>query len=66
MNIYFAIPGGIFIILLLTGFLYCKNSMVAMRLLDLKVKTPIFNMINEITSSLIQVRILGRRLALLH
>lgn len=57
INFYFIIPAVIIVTFLVVGFIYCKNSMVAVKLLDLKLKIPIFNMVNEIISSLTQVRI---------
>lgn len=45
INIYFLIPSVIIIVLLIFGFLYCKNSAVAVKQLDLRIKSPIFNMV---------------------
>lgn len=66
INIYFVIPEIIFVGLLIAGFIYFKNSIVAVKILEVGAKIPIFSMINEIAMSLIQVRIYQRKLALLN
>ena len=46
INIYYVIPGVINFVLLMYGLYYCKNPILAIKQLDLRIKTPVFNMVN--------------------
>lgn len=46
INAYYSIPGGLNIVLLVIFFLYCKKVVVTVKQLDLKAKSPVYNMIN--------------------
>lgn len=61
INLYFLIPGGIYIVFLFAFFIYCKKTNVAAKQLDLKSKSPVYNMVSEMASGLIQIRIFKRR-----
>jgi ABC-type multidrug transport system fused ATPase/permease subunit len=59
INLYFII---VFIIFF---FIYCKRAIVDMKQLDLRLKSPVFNMVGEMISGLIQIKIFNRRYTLL-
>jgi ATP-binding cassette subfamily C (CFTR/MRP) protein 4 len=45
INLYFIIPGVINIIFIIFFFIYCKRAIVDMKQLDLRLKSPVFNMV---------------------
>lgn len=45
INLYFLIPGIINIIFIIFFFVYCKRAIVSIKQLDLRLKTPVFNMV---------------------
>ena len=61
INLFFLIPGFIYIVFLVLYFSYCKQAIVACKQLDLKSKSPLYNMVSETISSLIQIKIFKRR-----
>lgn len=65
INVYFLIPGILNIVFIVLFFLYCKNAIVAIKQLDLRLKSPVFNMVSEMISGLVQIKIFGRRFFLL-
>ena len=65
INVMFIPPGFVTIIFLIFFFNYCKPSIVESKQLDLKTRTPVFNIFSEMISGLIQIRIFGRRQSLL-
>lgn len=66
INIYFMIPGLIDIVFVVAFFLFCKNGIILAKQLDLRLKTPVFHMVGEMVSGLIQIRIFNRRSYLLN
>lgn len=66
INVFFLIPGVINIIFVVGFFLYCKKPIILIKQLDLRLKSPVFNMVGEMISSLIQIRIFKRRFYLLN
>ena len=65
INLLFIPPGVITIIFLIYFFIFCKKSIVESKQLDLRTRTPVFNIFGEMISGLVQVRIFGRRTSLL-
>lgn len=65
INLFFLIPGILNIIFILIFFAYCKNAIVTIKQLDLRLKSPVFNMVGEMISGLVQIRIFNRRFTLL-
>lgn len=65
INMYFIPLGVLNICFLVAYFLYCKRAIVSAKQLDLQTKSPVFNMVGEMISGLIQIRIYGRRFKLL-
>lgn len=65
INIHFLIPGIVNIIFIVVFFIYCKKVILAMKQLDLKLKSRLFSMVGEMISGLIQIKIFKRRLYLL-
>ena len=65
INLYFLIPGILNIIFIVLFYLYCKQAIILLKQLDLKLKTPVFNMVGEMISGLIPIRIFNRRFYLL-
>ena len=45
INLYFLIPGIIDIIFVIGFYLYFKHAIILAKQLDLKLKTPVFNMV---------------------
>jgi ATP-binding cassette subfamily C (CFTR/MRP) protein 4 len=65
INLYFIIPGVINIIFVILFFLYCKKPIVNIKQLDLRLKSPVFNMVGEMINGLVQIKIFNRRYNLL-
>ena len=65
INLFFLIPGVINIIFIVIFFIYCKAAIVAIKQLDLRLKSPVFNMVGEMISGLVQIKIYKRRFTLL-
>ena len=65
INVYFLIPGIINIVFLISYFIYCKYPIVGVKQLDLRLKSPVFNMVGEMISGLVQIKIFNRRFSLL-
>ena len=61
INLYFLIPGIINVVFIVGFFLYCKEVIIAVKQLDLTLKTPIFHMVGETISGLIQLKIFNQR-----
>ena len=65
INLLF-LPLGIFnLIVIVLFYRYCKRAIISVKQLDLRMKSPMFNMVNEMISGLIQIRIFGQRARLL-
>jgi ABC-type multidrug transport system fused ATPase/permease subunit len=45
INLYFIIPGVINLVLITLIYFYCKRPIIDMKQLDLRLKTPVFNMV---------------------
>lgn len=65
IDIYFLIPGILNIIFIVVYLIYCKKVILAIKQLDLKLKSPVFSMVGEMISGLIQIKIFKRRFYLL-
>jgi ATP-binding cassette subfamily C (CFTR/MRP) protein 4 len=65
INLYFIIPGVITIIFVILFFMYCKKAIVNIKQLDLRLKSPVFNMVGEMINGLVQIKIFNRRYTLL-
>ena len=65
IDLFFLIPGIITIFFLVGYFLFCKNTNIKVKELDLRKKSPVFSLVNEVISGLIQVRIFSRRSSLI-
>ena len=65
INVYFIIPGVIYIAFVTGYYLFCKGVIVNVKQLDLRMKSPVFNMVSEMMSGLVQIRIFKRRFGLL-
>ena len=61
INFYFLIPGILNIIFVVGFYLYCKKAIILIKQLDLRLKSPVFNMVGEMISGLTQIRIFNRR-----
>lgn len=66
INLFFLIPGILNIIFIIFYFNYCKWIIVTVKQLDLRLKSPVFNMVGEMISGLTQIKIYGRRFSLLN
>lgn len=65
INVYVLIPGLLNLIFIIVFFLYCKKVILAIKQLDLKLKSPVFSMVGEMISGLIQIKAFRRRFYLL-
>ena len=65
IDLFFLIPGIITIVFLVGYFLFCKDTNVKVKELDLRKKSPVFSLVNEVISGLIQVTIFHRRSSLI-
>ena len=65
IDLLFLIPGCISVVFFILYFLFCKETIVKAKQLDLRLKSPVFSMVNETVSGLIQIRIFNRRFQLL-
>lgn len=45
INLWFLIPGLLNLVFIIVYFIYCKSVIVAVKQLDLKLKSPVFNMV---------------------
>ena len=64
INLYF-IPLGLINIVFIVGyFMYCKGIIVNCKQLDLNTKSPVFNMVGEMVTGPIQIKIFKGRMAL--
>lgn len=45
INLYFLIPGLLNIIFIICFLIYCKEVIITVKQLDLRLKTPVFNMV---------------------
>ena len=61
INHYFLIPGIFNIVFVIYFFIYCKDVIIAIKQLELRLKTPVFNMVGEMISGLIQIKIFSQR-----
>ena len=66
IDLFFLIPGIVCIVLMIWFFWFCKETVVEVKQLDLRLKSPLFSMVNELLSSLVQVRIFNKRDKLLN
>ena len=65
IDIFFIIPGLINLAFLIFFFWFCKKTIVEVKQLDLRLKSPLFSTVNEMLSGLIQIKIFKRRKSLL-
>jgi ATP-binding cassette subfamily C (CFTR/MRP) protein 4 len=65
INVLFIPPGALSVIFLIFFFMFCKCTIIESKQLDLRTRTPVFNIFGEMISGLIQVRLFGRRKTLL-
>lgn len=65
INLFFLIPGLLNLFFIIGYFIYCKRPIVEVKKVDLNLKSPVFHMVGEMISGLIQIKILNRRLQLL-
>ena len=65
INWYFIIPGVIYIVSVVIYYIICKNTIINVKQLDLRTKSPVFNMVSEMLAGLVQIRIYNRRAGLL-
>ena len=65
IDLFFLIPGFLSAIFISIAFLFCKQPIVEAKQLDLRLKSPIYSMVNEAVAGLIQIRIFKRRFRLL-
>ena len=61
INHYFLIPGIFNIVFVIYFFIYCKDVIIAIKQLELRLKTPVFNMVGEMISGLIQIKFFSQR-----
>ena len=61
INLYFLIPGLLNIIFIICFLIYCKEVIITVKQLDLRLKTPVFNMVGEMISGLIQIKVFEQR-----
>jgi ATP-binding cassette subfamily C (CFTR/MRP) protein 1 len=66
IDLLFIVPGVLSVIFLLVFFTYCKDAIVLAKQLYLRLKSPVFGMVNEMISGLIQIRLFDRRGTLLN
>lgn len=45
INRYFVLPGILCIIFVIWYYMYCKEAMIKIKQLDLRLKSPVFNMV---------------------
>ena len=57
MNPYFIIISVITLIGLIVVYKYCKVLIVQSKQLDLKLKTPVFSQLSQVSTGLIQLRL---------
>lgn len=53
IDLLFIVPGVLSVIFLLVFFTYCKDAIVLAKQLYLRLKSPVFGMVNEMISGLI-------------
>ena len=61
IDLFFIIPGIVNIVFMIFFFWFCKKTIVEIKQLDLRLKSPIFSMVNEILSALTQIKVFRRR-----
>ena len=59
MNPYFIIITIVTLIFLIIVYRYCKILILQSKQLDLKLKTPVFSQLNQVSTGLTQLRIFG-------
>lgn len=59
MNLYFLIVTAFCLVFLAIIFVYLKTIIIQAKQLDLKLKTPVFNKLNQAATGLIQLRLFG-------
>ena len=57
----FIAPGVVNVVLLVLWYFYCKRSIIQCKLLDLRMKSPVFNNITAVTNGIVQIRIYNMR-----
>lgn len=65
INKLFLIPAIINIVFIVIAFVFSKRSIIAVKNINLKLKTPIFSRIAEMLNGLVQIQIFNRRYSLL-
>lgn len=66
INLYFIIPAVFSLTFVLGFYFYSRKVIATLKQLDLRVRTPMLNMVNEMVASLIQIRIFKRRFYLMN
>ena len=61
INLLFLPLGFLNIIFIVCYYRYCKKMIIAAKQLDLRMKSPVFNMVSEMISGLIQIRVFKQR-----
>lgn len=57
INVYFLVPGILNLVFIVYFLMYCREVIIELKQLELKLKTPVFSMVGEMISGLIQIRI---------
>ena len=65
INVYFIPLGIVNILFIVVLFLICKKAIVNTFQLDLRLKSPLFNMVREMSTGLIQIKFFNKRFYLL-
>lgn len=66
MNVFqiipiFIVPGVVNLVFLILWLMYCKKTIIQSKLLDLRMKSPVFNNITSVTNGIVQIRIYNQR-----
>lgn len=65
VDYFFIIPGVINIVLIIGIFFFSKDTIIKCKQLDLRMKTPVFEMVNEVVSGLVPIKVFKRRYSFL-
>ena len=65
INLLFLPLGFLNLLFIICYFRYCKDVIIAAKQLDLRMKSPVFNMVGEMITGLIQIRVFRQRARLL-
>ena len=61
IELIYVFPLGICLLYFFLTFWYCKGSIISIKQLSLKLKTPIFQQLRQMISGLVQVQTLNQR-----